>query len=136
MPPDVEHRLSPGLLAKAIRSGNEYGWRFEDLPAVLAESRSIGLAVLGGQVQIALPDGTCELYWRNADPAPRKNAESWDSFVERSHAEMREGLACLPDVGALVREGIERFPFLRQRAEEGADIQSLVCFICYFEGEQ
>lgn len=57
---------------------DEHGWRFEDLPALLAEARSLGIAVLGGQVQFKLPDSTCELYWQNADASPRRDGETWD----------------------------------------------------------
>ncbi len=135
MTPSPEHLLSAELLDKAIRSGNEYGWSFEDLPTVLAHARTRGLAVIGGQVQFALPDGTCELYWQNVDSSPRLQGESWISFVERSHEEVRQGLDRLPEPEPLVAEGIENFSFLEAKARAGIDLKQFLCFICYFEAK-
>ena len=133
--PAVERRLSPDLLAKAVRSGEEYGWRFEDLPTVLAQAREAGLAVLGGQVQFKLPDGTCELYWQNADATDRRDGEAWKAYVDRPHDEVQAALERLPTTELILREGLERFAFLRERAAEGVDLRRFLCFICYFEAE-
>jgi hypothetical protein len=135
VPSAAEHRLSPELLAKVIRSGDEYGWRFEDLPSVLAEARSLGVAVRGGQVQFKLPDGTCELYWQNADASPRRDGETSNSYVERSHDEVRAALKRLPNPTALVTEGIEQFSFLKRRTAEGVALSLFLCFVCYLDAE-
>ncbi len=136
MPSVSEQHLSQELLARAIHSGAEYGWRFQDMPAVLVEARALGLAVLGGQVQFKLPGGTCELYWHNADASPRRDGETWLSYVDRSNREVRAGLEALPSVSALVTEGIERFAFLKQRAAAGADLAEFLCFICYLDADK
>ena len=135
--PSVEERyLPPDILSKAVRSGEEYGWQFDDLPAALAQARTAGLAVLGGQVQFKLPDGICELYWQNADSAPQQAGEPWDTYVERSHREVRAGLDRLPSAEALVNEGLARFAFLKQRAVAGVDLGRFLCFVCYFEAQE
>ncbi len=46
--PSPEHLLPAELLGKAIKSGNEYGWDFEDLPTVRTQARACALAVIGG----------------------------------------------------------------------------------------
>jgi hypothetical protein len=128
-----EHLLPAELLARAIRSGEEYGWSFEDLPVVLRQARARALAVIGGQVQFKFPDGTCELYWYNADASPRWPGEPWNSYVERTHLEVQAGLDRLPSSEALVAEGVESFPFLEAKAREGVDLTRFLCFICYFD---
>lgn len=129
-------QILPGeLIGRAILSGSEYGWSFDDLPAVLGQAHAHRLAIIGGQIQFWFPDGTCELYWQNADASPRSQGEPWCSYVDRTHDEVRAGLKRLPNREALIVEGIERFPFLKAKAQDGANLRQALCFICYFEAE-
>lgn len=76
--------LPSELTGTADLRGNEYAWRIEDFPSVLAKARSLGYGCLGGQFQFRLPDATCEMYWLNADPDDRLRGETWSDFSMRS----------------------------------------------------
>jgi hypothetical protein len=98
----VESLLPPAVLCKALLRGNEYAWPLDDVPAAIAAARSVGLATLGGQVQFRTPDGTCELYWLNADAEDWRSGEAWSEFVTRSAEQVARGFAgrtCLAPSG-------------------------------------
>ena len=129
---DADQHLPVEIVARAVRSGRELGWRRSDLPDVLAAARDRGLAALGGQVQFVLPNGTCELYWRNYDSEDRRQGESWDRYVARSHAEVLTAFGRLPSPEELVQEGVASFAFLRERHDEGDDLGRDLWFLCEF----
>jgi len=83
-----EERLPASVLAKALRSGNEYGWPLDAVEETIAAAQSVGLVTIGGQPQFGLQDGTCEMYWLNADATPRRIGESWVDYVRRSADEV------------------------------------------------
>lgn len=68
-------------------------------------------------------------------PEPQRAGETWSQYVRRSHAEVREALKRLPDLPALVAEGVRSFGFLEERAAAGIDVAEHACFVCYFEVE-
>jgi hypothetical protein len=104
--------------------------------AALAAAESVEFAVVGGQLQFLVPDGTCELYWRAIDSSgPQRASETWFDYVRRSHAEVREALRRLPDIRVLVAEAVQNFGVLEQHAATGVDLVKYACFICYFEVE-
>jgi hypothetical protein len=80
----LEQRLPISILDKAIKSTNEFGWIQEDFSEVIKAARNAQLAVIGGQVQYVLPDGTCELYWLSYDPADRQINEPWLAYCDRT----------------------------------------------------
>ena len=128
---DVKSMLPPDVLAKAIISGNEYGWRRQDVFQAIAAATSVGLAILGGQVQFILPEGTCELYWMDYDPADRKPDEPWQSYVTRSGEETALALQRVMTKD-LVQEGINHFALLKQKHSQGVCLEDFICFIVYF----
>jgi hypothetical protein len=131
-----EDLLPESALATAVRSGNEIGWHPDDLSAALSAAESAECAVVGGQLQFIVPDGTCELYWRAIDSSgPQRASETWFDYVRRSHAEVREALRRLPDMETLVADGVKNFGVLEQLAAAGVDLVKYACFICYFEVE-
>ena len=77
----------------ATLSGNEYGWKPEHFPRALDEAEARGLACIGGQFQFQLPDGTCEMYWLNADSSSRRAGEPWRQYVARSVVTATDGSA-------------------------------------------
>lgn len=132
MQPTIPESLLPrDVLDRADLRGNEYAWRRADLFRVLDAAQAVGLANLGGQVQFRLPDGTCELYWRNFDVEGQRTGESWDAFVPRSRLEVERALARLPGDETILGEALESFEFLRQKAAEGGDVLAGLCFVCY-----
>ena len=80
--------LPDDMLASANRESNTEAWRVSDFPSVLERASSHRLACIGGQFQFRGPIGTAEMYWLNADSSPRRHGEDWDSYDDRSNAEV------------------------------------------------
>lgn len=123
--------LPPHLLAQAVQSGSEFGWRSSDFPAVLRSAAAEGFACLGGQFQWVLSDGTCEPYWLNADARPKLPAESWAAYVRRAEAEVEEGFALLLRTTDFDTEA-EKWPHLREKKEQGVPVNDYLVFVAYF----
>jgi hypothetical protein len=83
----IEKYLPDEILQKAIVSGNEYGWKRPDFKETVEKALELGLGIIGGQVQLKLPDGTCELYWHHYDTADRKSGENWRDYCQRTKDE-------------------------------------------------
>src|ERR1700720_2540345 len=84
-----EKMLPTAVLAKASIRGNEYAWKLSDVEEVINAGQACNLAAVGGQAQFRVPDGTCEMYWICAEPAPRTQDESWSHYVQRTAIEVR-----------------------------------------------
>jgi hypothetical protein len=80
----------PALVVLVVKSGNEYGWRKDDVLNVIEAARKLGIAIIGGQVQYRLPNATCELYWLSYDSEDRKPNESWIDYCNRAAFECGE----------------------------------------------
>lgn len=50
-----EKRLPETTLKKAIKSGNEFGWRQTDLIDTIETARKLNIGIVGGQVQYVFP---------------------------------------------------------------------------------
>src|SRR5580693_7675601 len=85
-----ELKLPEYLLEKAIKSGNEYGWKKADVLEVIETARQIRMGTIGGQVQYVWPDATCELYWLSYDSEDRKDKENWAEYCDRTAFECSE----------------------------------------------
>ncbi len=134
---ESEELLPASIKERVVLSGNEWGWRSDDVLDVLEAADKIGLANLGGQVQFVFADGTCELYWLNIDPKERSESEEWAHFAKRSIAESRENFLRLSNSTNFVDEGIENFKFLKRKAQEpGVDLSRSLIFILYFISEE
>ena len=132
---DEETLLPPPVLAKATKSGNEYGWPLVDVPEVIDAAESVGLANLGGQPQFIYPDGTCEPYWLNADAADQHDGETWGAYVARSAAEVRAGFQRLVDEDEF-ESAARQFQFLAEKLDRGEDIMSHLRFVLYFAANE
>ena len=104
----------------------------KDFKEVLDHAASVGLGIVGGQVQFKLPDGTCELYWRNYDTKSRLIGESWTDYCQRTRIECLDQFDKLPSDKELIAEGIENFEFLKVKSIEGTDLKDFLIFIIYF----
>ena len=127
-----EKYLPKEILAKAIRSGNEFGWKQVDFIHVVLAAQSAGLGITGGQVQFCLPDGTCELYWLRYDTGERQSGESWKRYCERTSRECIDQFQKLIETTHFVNVGIQNFKFLKAKASEGVDLGQYLTFILYF----
>lgn len=129
----IEDFLPRYILEKAIVSGNEYGWRREDYKQVVEVAYSHRLAIVGGQIQFKLPDGTCEMYWYSYDTNDRLKNESWLDYCLRTKSECLKKFRELPSNYELVREGIENFDFLKAKDKISVVLEKYFIFIIYLD---
>lgn len=131
-----ELRLPRNLLDKAIISGNEYGWRQYDLLDVIEAARQIPMAVLGGQVQYILPNGTYELYWLDYDSSNRKEGEEWKSYCKRSANECSSKVSQLFSNTDIEAEAINAFEELKTIVQNNKQLVTYKVFILYFDDSE
>lgn len=132
---DAEEKLPSEILQLAIHSGQEYGWRTEDVLATIEAARDAGLATLGGQVQFVFPDATAELYWLHYDPEERQFGEPWRNYVARSAMACQAGIWHILSHDDIVEEGKRIFPLLQLKEAEGVDLAAHLVFLVYFVDE-
>ena len=127
-----EKRLPETILKKAIKSGNEFGWRQTDFIETIETARNLKLGIVGGQVQYVLPDGTCELYWLAYDPTERQLGEDWIKYCNRTADETIKKFQDLITKTDFDKEA-SSFDFLRDKKSKGVDIDDYKIFIVYFD---
>jgi hypothetical protein len=131
-----EYRLSKSLLDRAIKSGNEFGWSQTDFLEVVEAARKEKLAIIGGQVQYVLPEGTCELYWLSYDPAERQQNETWLEYCNRTATETINKFQLLISQTNIEREAITSFELLKQKSGSGTNINDYLTFILFFDDSE
>jgi hypothetical protein len=131
----VETKLPKHILEKAIKSGNEYGWKEIDVLEVINSAVEIGLAIIGGQVQFVFEDGTCELYWLSYNSNDRLKNENWFEYSKRTAKESIEKLKKITSRN-IEAEAIENFSFLKEKKSKGIEIYKNMVFILYFEEDK
>ena len=122
-------------MARADLRGNEYARRPEDFLDALSTAASRGLACIGGQFQFRVPDGTCELYWLNADPADRAERGKWSDYVARCEREVRAGFTRILETADFRREAHSLDHLQQKIASSGFDLMAHLCFVAYFVDE-
>ncbi|PSR52105.1 hypothetical protein AHMF7605_27030 [Adhaeribacter arboris] len=128
--------LPSEIINKSTLNSHEYGWKRKDFKEVVDYAVKAGLGVVGGQVQFMFPDGTCELYWHKYDTKEKLAGESWLSYCERTKQECLEQFEALPNNLRLIEEGIEKFRFLREKSEQGVELENYLIFILYFDNSE
>jgi len=127
----LEESLFPKELRdKAVGSSREWGWKLEDIPQVIMECRKLEYGILGGQIQFRIPGGTCELYWRRADPKRKMPGENWADYSKRSCSEFIELFGELVKKTDFEKEGLD-WPFIKAKKESGVNILDYLCFVLY-----
>lgn len=132
----AEGRLPVEILEKAIQSANELGWTQEDFPKVIEAARQSKLAVIGGQVQYVLSDGTCELYWLSYDSDDRKINEPWLTYCDRAANECLEKFNKLITTTDIEKVALTNFPFLADKKASNINISKFLTFILYFDDKE
>lgn len=115
-------------------AGNEYGWPLDRFPEAARLSAALGYACLGGQFQFRAPIGTCEMYWLNADSAERQTGESWNSYCNRSCAEVLDRFRKVVAETNFQAEAT-KWPELQTAIGNGLDIESTLAFVAHFVSE-
>lgn len=128
-----EERLPAEILQKAIISGKEYGWLQKDVLEVLEAAEKIPMATVGGTVEYVFPDGICELYWFNFSPMERQSEEKWPAYCKRTKIEVSKNLLYLISDTDFKQQAIKSFDFLKNKDENGVDIENHRYFILYFD---
>jgi len=128
-----ENRLSKSILNKAIKSGNEFGWRQNNVMEVIQAAKQIPMGIIGGQVQYVLPDGTCELYWLNIDPIERQANEPWETYCNRTAEESIIKFNALIKSADIEEEALASFTFLADKKAIGVNINDFLVFMLYFD---
>ena len=128
----LEDRLPAQVLALADWRWNEAGWSRDSLDALAQAAVDAGLATVGGQVQLRLPDALAELYWRDYDPTPRREGEAWPGFVARSWKEMLFLIDDLPR-DSLLGEDARRLETLEDYTTD--ELTDAVRFVVYLSAE-
>jgi hypothetical protein len=117
------------FLAKQIQSTvNIRGWKYNDLPEFVKICRESSLAILAGKTGFFLPDCTCELYWKKANPRLKTANESWQQYVERSGSEFLKLVKELYEQTDFENEGLHSFDFLRDKKKAGVNLMDYLCF--------
>ena len=132
--PNGTDNLPLTLLGGAQARGNEWGWAIESFPIALAEAPRIGYACLGGQFQILLEEGVCEMYWLSADSQDRFPNEPWQQYAERSCDEVAAGFQQLTNTADFNQEA-STVSFLKARVACGWDVRPSLLFVAYFATE-
>ena len=126
-----ERRLPETILNKAIKSGNEFGWRQTDFIETIETARKLKMGIVGGQVQYVFPDGTCELYWLSYDSNERQADEDWIKYCNRTADETIKEFEDLITSTDFEKE-TSSFDFLRDKKARGVNIEDNKVFIIYF----
>ena len=123
------------ILDKDVLSGNEFGCRQSDFSDIIETARQNSLAISGGQVQYALPDGTCELYWLSYDTADKEAEETWPTYCDRTAKECLLKFNAIIQTKDIEKEALENFKLLQDKKRTGVDLNKFLTFIIYFESE-
>ena len=133
---EFKRNIPQKILDKDFLDGNEFGCRKSDFEEVINLARKNSLAIIGGQVQYALPDAICELYWVSYDPEERKATESWKTYCERSAKECLEKFHSIIRKDDIQQQALEGFKVLKEKRNAGINIDEFQTFIIYFEFEK
>ena len=87
MPHEEEKLFPKELVDRALKAGDMWGWRFQDIPEVVEICPKLNYAVSGGAVIFIFPDGVGEFYWLQANAKYKQDSENWAQYVERSCSE-------------------------------------------------
>jgi hypothetical protein len=127
--------LPDELTEGASLRGNEFAWRVDQFPNVMAKARRLGFGCLGGQFQFRPPGATCEMYWLSADPDQRGADEAWSDYAIRSCEQVLERFKATL-VGSNLVEEASRWPDIPELTGPSAEPQRHLCFVAYFVSER
>ncbi|ESQ85638.1 hypothetical protein AEAC466_00255 [Asticcacaulis sp. AC466] len=133
----VESRLPADILAKADLRHNEYAWRVDDLPDVIAAARALGLRNIGGQLQIRTPDAIGECDWIDIDACQLiPPVLPWEAQVEMAANISLQALAELKAEVDFAAEIREAFPGpVEQLLADGGRLEDAIWFVWYVDAE-
>jgi hypothetical protein len=133
----IESRLPAEILAKADFRHNEYAWRIEDLPAVIAAAKALNLLNLGGQLQLRTAEAIGEVYWVAVDPCQNVPEDlPWDVRVRMAADFSLRDLAEIQAEFDFIQELRDAFPEPVAKLQEvGGKLEDALWFAWYVEAE-
>ena len=133
----IESRLPTEILAKADLRHNEYAWRVEDLPAVIAAAKALNLLNLGGQLQLRTAEAIGEVYWVAVDPCQNVPEDlPWDVRVRMAADFSLRDLAEIQAEFDFIQELRDAFPEpVAKLQEAGGKLEDALWFAWYVEAE-
>jgi len=103
-------------------------------PDALTNAEKLHYACLGGQFQVRLESGVCEMYWLNADSDDRQPGEEWGEYCRRSCAEVRQNFERLVLETDFSKQSVG-WPHIREAMVRGFDPRQRLVFVAYFVDE-
>ena len=131
----IENRLPVDLLEKSIQNGSEYGWRKDDFLDVVEAARKLQIAIEGGLVQYVFEEGTCELHWLHYYTDEFKKGENWAGYCNRTAKECTERFKKVLNAD-IKKQATDNFQLVKEKLNEGIDIENHLLFILSFESEE
>lgn len=133
----IENRLPADILAKADFRHNEYAWRVDDLPAVIAAAKDLNLLNLGGQLQLRTAEAIGEVYWVAVDPCQNVPEDlPWDVRVRMAADFSLRDLAEIQAEFDFLQELRDAFPEpVAKLLEAGGKLEDALWFAWYVEAE-
>jgi hypothetical protein len=133
----IESRLPPEILAKADLRHNEYAWRVEDLPAVIAAAKTLNLLNLGGQLQLRTAGAIGEVYWVAVDPCQNVPEDlPWDVRVRMAAEFSLRDLAEIQAEFDFLQELRDAFPEpVAKLLTRGDKLEDALWFAWYVDAE-
>jgi hypothetical protein len=134
-----ESRLPTEILAKASFRfrGDEYAWRVDDIPSVIAAARGMRLVNIGDQLQFRGPDFTCECYWVEVDSNKATPRDlPFGVRVDQTAEAAREAFDELRRRVDFLAEGRTAFADVLNRYEkEGGNLTEVMSVVWYVSSE-
>jgi hypothetical protein len=133
----IESRLPAEILAKADLRHNEYAWRIEDLPAVIAAAKALNLLNLGGQLQLRTAEAIGEVYWVAVDPCQNVPEDlPWDVRVRMAADFSLRDLAEIQAEFDFLQELRDAFPDpVADLLAKGGKLEEALWFAWYVDAE-
>ncbi len=133
----IESRLPAEILAKADLRHNEYAWRVDDLPAVIAAAKDLNLLNLGGQLQLRTAEAIGEVYWVAVDPCQNVPEDlPWDVRVRMAADFSLRDLAEIQAEFDFLQELRDAFPEpVAKLQEAGGNLEDALWFTWYVDAE-
>lgn len=133
----IESRLPADILAKADLRHNEYAWRVDDLPEVIAAAKGLNLLNLGGQLQLRTTEAIGEVYWVAVDPCQNVPEDlPWDVRVRMAADFSLRDLAEIQAEFDFLQELRDAFPEpVGKLLAAGSKLEDALWFAWYVDAE-
>lgn len=128
----VNQMYARATFSREERAG-EPAWSIRDLPSILQEAESLGLACVGGTFQFRTENHTAEMYWLSTETAPRATSESWPDYCKRAREETSRQVEAIMTSTDFQAEAKNWKPILSQLELEDSNAADYLVFVASFD---